>query len=205
MQNPAEPLPDADSCRTLVREARDGSADAVGQLFELCGDRVLAAIRARLGPALRRELESRDVLQNTFLKAFERIDHFEGAGRQTLVGWLAAIARNEIRDQADFYCRLKRDARARVDFDSQVQEQSPAISSVAGSLILKEETRRLEKAIDGLSEDQREAVLLRQFEELSFREVGERLGRSEEAARKLFARAMASLSIAMGARRGGSI
>ena len=40
-------------------------------------------------------------------------------------------------------------------------------------------------------------ILLRQSEELSFREIGERLGRSEDAARMLLARAMAALSLRM--------
>ena len=193
----ARSLIDSDACRTLVRAARDGSPDAVGHLFELCGDRLLALIRMRLGPELRRQVESRDVLQSTFLKGFENIDRFQGSGRETLVGWLAAIACNEVRDQADRYRRLKRDARAEVRLDSQTELRAPQVQSLASALILKQETGRLEAAIEALAEDHREVILLRQFEELSWAEVGERLDRSEEAARKLFARAMAALTLRM--------
>jgi RNA polymerase sigma-70 factor (ECF subfamily) len=52
-----------------------------------------------------------------------------------------------------------------------------------------------------LADDHREVILLRQFEELSWAEVGQRLGRSEEAARKLFARAMAALTVRMSGQR----
>jgi RNA polymerase sigma-70 factor (ECF subfamily) len=191
----------SDACLTLVRAARDGSPEAVGRLFELCGDRLLALIRLRLGRELRRQVESRDVLQNTLLKGFERIDRFQGSGRETLVGWLAAIACNEIRDQADRYRRLKRDGRAQVSLDSQIELRAPQVHSLTSALTLKAETSRLEAAIEELAEDHREVILLRQFEELSWAEVGQRLGRSEEAARKLFARAMAALTVRMTGRR----
>jgi DNA-directed RNA polymerase specialized sigma24 family protein len=64
----------------------------------------------RVGFAGRREVESRDILQQTLLKAFQHIEQFEGENRDTLMGWLATIAWNEIRDQADHYRRLRRDA-----------------------------------------------------------------------------------------------
>ena len=47
------------------------------------------------------------------------------------------------------------------------------------------------------TEAQREAIVLRKLEELSFREIGERLGRSEDASRMLFGRAMAALTLAL--------
>ena len=134
----------SDACRTLVRAARDGSPEAVGRLFELCGDRLLALIRLRLGRELRRQVESRDVLQNTLLKGFENIDRFRGSGRETLMGWLAAIACNEVRDQADRYRRLKRDGRAQVSLDSQVELRAPQVRSMASALTLRAETSRLE-------------------------------------------------------------
>ena len=45
----------------LLREARAGSNEALGELFDLCGDKLLALIRIRLGPTLRREVESGDI------------------------------------------------------------------------------------------------------------------------------------------------
>lgn len=51
--------------------------------------------------------------------------------------------------------------------------------------------------MDRLTEPLREVLILRRFEELSFKEVGERLDRSPEAARKLFARAMGALTFEM--------
>ena len=64
-------------------------------------------------------------------------------------------------------------------------------------LQLKADAERLERAIEALDEAHREIILLRSFEELSFREAGERLSKSPDAARMLFARAMAALTLKM--------
>jgi RNA polymerase sigma-70 factor, ECF subfamily len=180
----------------LLRRARDGSGEALGALFEACGARLLALIRLRLGGSLRRDLESRDILQATFLKAFEHLEQFEGSGSRTLMAWLAAIARNEIRDRAQYLGRQRRDAGARVSLHSSLPV-AETVSSHVSRLQIKADTRLLEQALADLSDDHREVIVLRQFEELSFREIGERLGRSEDAARMLFARALAALTVKM--------
>lgn len=186
----------------LLRQARAGSDEALGDLFELCGEKLLALIRIRLGPSLRREVDSQDILQQTFLKAFQKIDQFEGPDRDTLMGWLATIAWNEIRDQADHYQRLKRDAQLRATWYSSFDPAERQLHTEVSRIALRDDTRLLVEAIDRLATDHREAILLRRFEELTFQEVGDRLGRTPEAARKLFARAMSALTLEMHALRG---
>jgi RNA polymerase sigma factor (sigma-70 family) len=61
--------------------------------------------------------------------------------------------------------------------------------------ILNEEALRLERAIEGLDPAHRDVILLRKFEELSFREIAGRMGRSEDACRMLLARALAALTL----------
>lgn len=187
----------------LLRRARDGSGDALGALFEACGGRLLALIRQRLGPGLRRDLESRDILQATFLRAFEHLEQFEGSGSDRLIAWLAAIACNEIRDRAQYHGRQRRDAAARVSLHTSVAIAETLTSEVS-RLQMKEDLRRLEAALAELGPDHREVVVLRQLEELSFREIGERLDRSEDAARMLYARALAALTVKMTATRPGA-
>jgi RNA polymerase sigma-70 factor, ECF subfamily len=77
------------------------------------------------------------------------------------------------------------------------------VRSVLSQLIVDERAQNLEAAIDSLSEAHRQVILLRKFEELSFREIGKRLGKSEDACRMLFARAMTALTLTL-AGRGGS-
>ena len=62
-------------------------------------------------------------------------------------------------------------------------------------MILDEEALQLERALEALSPAHREIILLRKFEELSFAEIGGRLGKSEDACRMLLARAMTALTL----------
>lgn len=71
------------------------------------------------------------------------------------------------------------------------------VRSETSRIALGEELARLEHALETLAPDQREVIVLRRLEELSFGEVAERLGRSPDACRMLFARAMTSLTLAM--------
>jgi RNA polymerase sigma-70 factor (ECF subfamily) len=70
--------------------------------------------------------------------------------------------------------------------------------SVLSRLAIQEGASALERALDDLPEQQRDVVLLRRFEGLSYAEIGERLGRSADAARMLYGRAVAALAAAMG-------
>jgi len=181
----------------LFREARAGSGKAIGAVFERYGERLHALIRVRLGPQLRRRLESRDILQGTLLKAFQGIERFEGSGSASLMAWLGTIAQAEICDQADYYGRQKRDAARDTTFDERAEALTDPIRSVTSHLQLQEDTERLIEALDALSEEHREVIILRNYEELSFPEIGQRLGKSPDACRMLLARAMTALTLRM--------
>jgi RNA polymerase sigma-70 factor, ECF subfamily len=183
----------------LLRDARQGNPSALDELYRRFGVRVLAFIRVRLGPALRARVDSQDILQATLMKSFDRLGQFEGADGATLMGWLARIAENEIRDQAAFQHRQRRDAAADVPLDEAASAASDPARSVLSDVIANEEAARLTEALERLEPDHRTVIVLRKFEERSFREVAERMGRSEDACRMLLARAMARLTLVLGA------
>ena len=60
----------------------------------------------------------------------------------------------------------------------------------------KEDMGKLEKAMDELKPEYREAIILTKIEGLSCKEIAERMGKSREAVRKLVSRAMAELTVA---------
>jgi len=188
----------ADDTTTLLREARAGSAGALERLYERCGPRLLGFIRLRLGQTLRAQLESRDILQAALLKSFQRLPQLQADDGASLMGWLMRIAENEIRDRADYHQRQRRDAAREVPLDETHEAAAAAVRSITSRLVLSEKAERLERAIENLSDAHRDVILLRKFEELSFREIAARLGKTEDACRMLLARAMAALTIAMG-------
>jgi RNA polymerase sigma-70 factor (ECF subfamily) len=165
-------------------------------LYDRCAGRLLAFIRLRLGPDLRSRLESRDILQAALLKSLDGLQTFKGEETRAFMAWLARIAENEIRDRADFHHRHRRDAARDVPVDDDVPVAALTRSALS-RVILDEETKRLEDALEALDPLYREVILLRKFEELPFAEIGRRLSKSEDACRMLLARAMTALTLKM--------
>jgi RNA polymerase sigma-70 factor (ECF subfamily) len=178
----------------LLLRARDGSADALNELYARFGPRLLSLIRLRMGPGIRPVTDSRDILQATLLKSFQHLDEFAGSDTRSLMAWFARIAENEIRDQADRQGRQRRDKAREEPLDA-ASPVSAHMRTAVSQLIVDEETERLERAIARLEEPHREAILLRKFEELSYAEMASRLGRSEDACRMLVTRAMVALTL----------
>jgi len=181
---------------TLLRQARDGSPEALDALYGRVAGRLLALIRLRMGPSLRTRLESRDVLQAALLRSFERLDQFEGETGTSLMAWLARIAENEIRDLAEYHRRQRRDVAKALPLDA-AEAVAARVRSAFSQVALDEESARLERAIETLDEPHREVILLRKYQELSFKEIAVRMGRSEDACRMLLARALAALTLAV--------
>ena len=180
----------------LLRRAQAGAPDAVNALYERCAGRVLAYVRLRLGRELRSRLESRDILQATLVKSVERLPQLRGDDTRSLMGWLARIADNEIRDRADYYQRQQRDAARETPLEDDVPVAALTRSALS-RLILDEQAQQLEAALESLSPDHREVILLRKFAELPFAEIGRRMGKSEDGCRMLLARAMTALTLKM--------
>jgi RNA polymerase sigma-70 factor (ECF subfamily) len=170
--------------------------ESLESVYARVGPRLLAFIRLKMGRSLRARLESRDILQATLLKSVEHLDEFQGRESRAFTGWLMRIAENEIRDRADFHGRQRRDA-AREEDVADHGDLAARSRSALSRLILDERAERLEAALDTLTDAHREVILLRAFEELSFPEIGRRLGKSEDASRMLYARAMTALTLAL--------
>jgi RNA polymerase sigma-70 factor (ECF subfamily) len=181
----------------LLRAARAGSPEALDLLYTQVVGRLLGFIRVRMGPSLRARIESRDILQATLLRSFERIDQFDGDTGGSLVAWLTRIAENEIRDRADHAHRARRDMAREVPVEPAAAGVAAHVRSALSQVVLSEETARLERALESLEPAHREVILLRKYEELAFKEIASRMGRSEDACRMLLARAMAALTLAL--------
>ena len=188
---------DAASSTSVLREALAGSDAALDTLYERFGPRLLSFIRLKMGRSLRTRLESRDILQATFLKSFQHLDDFEGQDGRSMLGWMMRIAEHEIRDRADFHHRQQRDAKQEEKLSGQVEVLAARSRSALSRLILDERAERIEAALESLTDAHRQVILLRTYEELSFPEIAKRLGKSEDACRMQYARAMTALTLAL--------
>lgn len=165
--------------------------------MQQCGPRLLSLIRLRMGPGLRSRMESGDLLNATLLRALRSFESLEATHTTSLMAWLAKIAESEMRDQVDRVHAQRRAAGREVPLEDAPGELAANVRSQTSLLLLSESTRRLEAALARLSDEHREIVLLRKFEELGFKEIGERLGKSPDACRMSLARAMTALTLLM--------
>ena len=131
-----------------------------------------------------------DVVADVFVVAWRKIDRIPPEGE--VLPWLYGIARNEIRNRH----RAARRARAlRSKLAGQADPAEPGPEPV---VIRNAELRHVMSALESLSPDDQEVLLLRAHEELGYSELGIALGCSSEAARKRLTRAIARLRRAGG-------
>jgi RNA polymerase sigma-70 factor (ECF subfamily) len=139
-------------------------------------------------------LEAEDVLQESFLKAFNAISTFEG--RSKISTWLYRITSNE----ALMRLRKKRPELISVDEPIQVQKGDPIPRQLEDWCCLPEEEfmtseamHQLDMAMDDLSPALKAAFILRDLQGLSTEEAAESLGISESALKTRLSRARLQL------------
>jgi RNA polymerase sigma-70 factor (ECF subfamily) len=187
---------DADD-EVLIARVRVGDESALRPLFDRYEGQVRARIRRRIPADLNRKFAVEDILQETYLTAFQRIGEFEHRGEGAFGAWISQIALYKLRDEIRRFRRTRRrgdrqevtrGARPDTTF---IQGNGPSPSQFAMG---RELELRLEVAMAALPEDYREALTLVQAKRLTLREAAERMGRSREAMKKLYARAVARLA-----------
>lgn len=164
---------DADD-REIVARIRAGERELFGELVAR-HERMVFALASRMTGD---RDEAQDVMQTSFLSAYRQIGEFRGDA--SFKTWIYGIALNE--------CRMvHRRASRTTSIDAVAEPAAPA----AGGHALDRVT--LSKLVARLPERQRMAVLLRVFDDLSFREIGEAVGSSEASAKVNFFHAVKKL------------
>ena len=138
---------------------------------------------------LRNAAEAEDLTAQVFIKAYEAYDRFEPRG-DTPAAWLFRIARNAISD-----LHRRSGVRDRVQLEiGRSLDEGPDPARVAEDRILFAE---LLVAVRRLPDRQREVIALRHRSELGFKEIGELMDCSEDAAKMLYHRALKALRTEM--------
>ena len=75
----------------LLRQARAGSAAALGQLLDLYRNYLELLARLQIGRRLQGKVDAADLVQETFLKAHRDFAQFRGKSEGEWVGWLRQI------------------------------------------------------------------------------------------------------------------
>jgi RNA polymerase sigma-70 factor (ECF subfamily) len=196
-----------DKTQQLVALAKDGNEFAVNKLWKVYGARVHWIMRLRMGKELRSKLESMDLTQDALLAALGSLENFTYKNEGDFLRWLSTIAENRLRDNLDNLHADKRDIRkevhpdnCRLTFVNGFAENPEPVNATTPSVIMsrKEELEQLEKAIDKLKPEYKEVIILTRIEGFTYKEAAKRLGKSNEAVRKLVSRAVAALTSVFG-------
>ena len=188
----------------LVRRVRAGDEAAASLLFERHLPALRAKAHARLPASLRGKVAESDVIQEAWLGAFLDIGNFEDRGDRSFEKWLQKILRHKLLDEVRRHMRVgKRDARReeRLGTDAAVVDGGQPSPSV--DVDAAERSAALRGAIDDLASDHATVVRLIHQEGLTLVEAGARMGRSADAARKLYGRALVQLGSRIRDRRDG--
>lgn len=197
----AKPASDAAQC---LAAARAGSSAALGQALETYRRYLLLVAQQELDPELQAKGGASDLVQQTFLDAQQDFAAFRGTSEAELRSWLRQML---LRNLADFNRRYRETTKRRVGREVPLEAGSSsgdlglgpyaATASPSAEAMAHEEAAALQVALEGLPEDYRRVITLRQQEQLSFEEIGAQLGRSPDATRKLWARAIQRLKQAL--------
>jgi RNA polymerase sigma-70 factor, ECF subfamily len=159
-------------------EPRSAPADALTGLYERHADRVFQYCLNWL----RSREEAEDAAQTTFLYAYRGLDR--GVVPTHERGWLLSIARN--------VCLSRTDAARRRAVE--VTQDPHALEEIIAAPAPSNELDGLTDALATLTEQQRHAILLREWHGLSYGEIAERLELSQAAVETLLFRARRSLA-----------
>jgi RNA polymerase sigma-70 factor, ECF subfamily len=159
----------ATSDEQIVERALTGDAEAFGEIVRRWERRIFALTYGML----QREEDARDATQETFLSAFRNLRGFRGEAKVS--SWLHRIAVNQC---------ITRQRRAKVRNEAALEdEEEKNASNFAAPLEIsparivegREQTVAVRRAVNSLPIELRQVVVMKEFEELTFREIAETL------------------------------
>jgi RNA polymerase sigma-70 factor (ECF subfamily) len=166
--------------------------------------RVLA--RVGLDPRLRSKVDESDVVQQSLLEAHRDWDQFRGTTEAERFAWLRQILARNLANLLRDYTRAKRDVAREWRPDPAVEASSVRLerwlaadqTTPGTAAVREEEAARLALALAALPDNQREAIVLRNWHGLSVAEIATHLGTTADAVTGLLYRGMKALRARLG-------
>jgi RNA polymerase sigma-70 factor, ECF subfamily len=138
--------------------------------------------------------DAEDVVHDAYVRALAGADRFRGGDQRS---WLLSIVRNGC------YSSHRRQRVRRVtDFDETVHGEDTVTPSPEQRAIDRDTSRRVRLAVEGLTPEFREVIVLREFEGLSYKEMADVMGSPVGTVMSRLSRARAQLQAAL-AEEGG--
>jgi RNA polymerase sigma-70 factor (ECF subfamily) len=176
-------------------------AEDAGATLERYRQYLTLLARTQLDPRLRGKVDASDVVQVTLLKAHQARAGFRGDNPGALAAWLRQILAHTLADTLRDQCRDKRNvglersleqavanSSARMDAWLAAEQSTPSVRAEHN-----EQAVRLAEALARLPEAQREALVLKHFQDWSLDQISQHMGRSPASVASLLRRGLKQL------------
>jgi RNA polymerase sigma-70 factor (ECF subfamily) len=154
----------------LVARAQGGDIDSFNQLI-VRWERPIYALAYRV---IGKEEDARDVCQDAFLRAYRALPGFKGQAKFS--SWLYRIALNLCRD---WIRRQRRAPVVQLPEDAEAMElasEKGPVESIEDLVARRELSAIVEEAMSELSEEQRTAIILKEYHGMTFQEIADMQG-----------------------------
>jgi RNA polymerase sigma-70 factor (ECF subfamily) len=194
-----EVTPDSAETQRLLEEARTGDPQAFNRLFARHRSALREVVEIRMDPRLRARVDPSDVVQETQMEAFRRLADYLDRRPMPFRLWLRKTAQERLLMLQRQHIHAARRATGREvplpDRSSLLLAQKLLASGSSPSQRLDREelARRMHQALAKLAEIDREVLLMRNYENLSYQEIGHLLDLDAATARKRHGRALIRL------------
>ncbi len=194
----------SEQSQALLARLKGGERQALAELFSMHRERLWRTVHFRLGRRLQGRVDPDDVLQEAYLAAADRVEHFAGDSSKSFYVWLRMIVTQTMVDVHRRHLGAQmRDADREVPIHGgrlpeatsscMAIQLSGELTSPSQAAIREERARQLEEVLEQMDSIDREVLALRHFEELTNSEVAEVLGIQQKAASIRYVRALRRL------------
>jgi len=200
-----------DATRELLLRWHEGDAQAMAALVQQEQEFVAAQVRRRLGPLLRREHDTQDIVQQTMLSSLRSAPRFLLSDRDHLRALLVRMVENTLRLAAKHQQRQKRDVRrtqppAVTPTGTVLDLDAAATVTDPGAAAAREDSKAwVRLALELLDAEDREVIERRDYDEQSFAAIAAELDEAEDTVRMRYRRALPKLAAALVKLRQGRI
>ncbi|MCI0639685.1 MAG: sigma-70 family RNA polymerase sigma factor [Gemmataceae bacterium] len=186
-------MPSEDSLPSSVADMA-----ALGRLFDEHRPRLLAMLERRIDPKLKSRLDAESILQETYFVARRRWNDFR-TSTMTAYAWLYRLALDSLIETWRRETRGPRDVRRDLPLPEgtslQLGLQLVQTGTSPSEALMREELRdRVQKAMSLLSENDRQILWMRHFDDLAHADIAAILELTEAAAQQRYHRALGRLS-----------
>jgi RNA polymerase sigma factor (sigma-70 family) len=194
---------DGESSR-WIRSARQGDQQAWDHLHRRYRSLLAFCAEAGLPEHLRARFDVEDVLQSAFLAAFRGLSTYEYRGEPAFRAWLKEIVRNELADRIRNHEAHKRSARLEEAVEDPNLLPGAGDGETPSQIVSLSQRRHMVlEAMRQLSDAHQELLWMRDFENLTWDEIGKRAGCTESGARRRYRTALVALVALLRRRRSG--